>query len=65
MKNSSYLQSRVEIDHVAATCIDREEYSPAVFRYAMRLDALQYLIPKMGEIVHSVYCPRFLTGTWS
>ena len=55
---TSYLQSRVEIDHVAATCIDLgEEYSPAVFRYAMRLDALQYLIPKMGEIVgDSVYC---------
>ena len=55
---TSYLQSRVEIDHAAATRIDLgEEYSPAVFRHAMRLDALQYLIPVMGEIVgDSVYC---------
>ena len=55
---TSYLQSRVEIDHAAATRIDLgEEYSPAVFRYAMRLEALQYLIPVMGEIARdSVYC---------
>ena len=55
---TSYLQSRVEIDYAAATRIDLgEEYPPAVFRYALRLDALQYLIPVMGEIVgDSVYC---------
>ena len=55
---TGYLQSRVEVDHAAANRIElAEEYSPAVFRYAMRMEALQYLIPLMGEIVgDSVYC---------
>ena len=55
---TSYLQSRVEIDHDASTRIELgEEYSPAVFRFALRVGGLPYLIPVMGEIVGgSVYC---------
>ena len=54
---TKHLQSRVETDHAAATRIDLdEEYSATTVRYAMRLEALQYLIPKIAEIVGDSIC---------
>ena len=55
---TSYLQSRVDVDHATATRIDlHEEFSPADFRYALRVNGLQHLIPVVGDVVgDSVYC---------
>ena len=55
---TSYLQFRVEIDHASATRIDLgEEYPLADFRFALRMDGLQHLIPMIAEIVgDSGYC---------
>ena len=55
---TSFLQSRVEIDHATAICVDLDETCSILdFRFAMRVDGLPYLIPLLGEIVgDSVYC---------
>ena len=55
---TSFLQSRVEIDHITAVRVDLDYPCATMdFRFAMRMDGLPYLIPLLSEIVgDSVYC---------
>ena len=49
---TSFLSYRVKMDHATAIHVDLDEvYSTLDFRFAMRVDGLQYLIPLIGAIV--------------